>query len=45
MAADYVDEPSCTQKGTGWISFDTKPKARRVVKVKKVRKIKKSFYS
>ena len=46
MAADYTDEPKCTQKGTGWISFDTKPKIRRVVKVKKkVRKIKKSFYS
>ena len=47
MAADYTDEPTCTQKGTGWISFDTERKTRRVVKVKKrkIRKIKKSFYS
>ena len=46
MAADYTDEPSCTQKGTGWISFDTKPRIRRVVKLKrKIRKVKKSFYS
>ena len=46
MAADYTDEPSCTQKGKGWISFDTKSKIKRVVKVKrKIRKIKKSLYS
>tara|TARA_B100000965_G_scaffold207591_1_gene173497 strand:+ start:191 stop:331 length:141 start_codon:yes stop_codon:yes gene_type:complete len=46
MAADYTDEPRCTQKGTGWISFDTKPKTRRLVKIKrKVRKVKKSFYN
>ena len=46
MAADYTDEPSCTHKGTGWISFDTEPKTKRVVKVKrKIRKVKKSFYS
>ena len=31
---------------TGWISFDTKPKIKRVVKVKrKIRKVKKSLYS
>tara|TARA_B100000674_G_scaffold170308_1_gene137535 strand:+ start:4497 stop:4634 length:138 start_codon:yes stop_codon:yes gene_type:complete len=45
MAADYTDEPRCTQKGTGWISFNTKPKTRRVVKIKKIRKIKKSIYN
>jgi len=46
MAADYTDEPSCTQKGTGWISFDAKPKTRKIVKLKrKSRKIKKNFYS
>ena len=46
MAADYTDEPSGTQKGTEWISFDTKPKTKRVVKIKrKIRKVKKSFYS
>lgn len=46
MAADYIDEPSCAQKGTGWISFDTKPKTKRVVKVKrKIIKVKKSFYN
>ena len=46
MAADYTDEPSCTQKGTGWISFDTETKTRKLVKIKrKVRKVKKSFYS
>jgi len=35
MAADYTDEPSCTQKGTGWISFDAKPKTRKIVKLKR----------
>ena len=44
MAADYTDEPSCTQKGTGWISFETEPKARKIVRVKrKVRRVKKKF--
>jgi len=35
MAADYTDEPSCTQKGTAWISFDAKPKTRKIVKKRK----------
>ena len=40
MAADYTDEPKCTQKGTGWISFEPKPKVRKLVKIKrKVRKL------
>tara|TARA_B100000579_G_scaffold174045_1_gene141914 strand:- start:4949 stop:5089 length:141 start_codon:yes stop_codon:yes gene_type:complete len=35
MAADYTDEPNCTQKGTGWISFEIKPKIRKKIKIKR----------
>ena len=40
MAADYSEEPKCTQKGTGWVTFEPiqKPK-RRVRKVLRKRKI------
>ena len=44
MAADYTDEPNCTQKGTGWISFDTNPKTRKVIRIKrKIKKLKRNF--
>ena len=44
MAADYTDEPKCTQKGTGWISFEPKPKVRKLVKIKrKIRKFRRNF--
>ena len=44
MAADYTDEPKCTQKGTGWISFESKPKVRKLVKIKrKTRKVNSNF--
>ena len=44
MAADYTDEPKCTQKGTGWISFESKPKVRKLVKIKrKIRKVNTNF--
>ena len=43
MATDYTEEPNCTQKGTGWISFEPKPKIKKVIKLK--RKIKKTFYN
>ena len=44
MAADYTDEPKCTQKGTGWISFEPKPKFRKLVKIKrKVKKVSSNF--
>ena len=44
MAADYTDEPKCTQKGTGWISFESKPKVRKLVKIKrKIRKVNSNF--
>ena len=23
MAVDYSEEPKCTQKGTGWVTFST----------------------
>ena len=29
MAADHTDEPKCTQKGTGWDSFETSQNPRR----------------
>ena len=46
MAADYIDEPSCTQKGTGWILFDTKPKIRKKIKIKrKNKKPNRRFYN
>tara|TARA_X000001036_G_scaffold199991_1_gene188120 strand:- start:1985 stop:2107 length:123 start_codon:yes stop_codon:yes gene_type:complete len=34
MAADYSEEPNCTQKGTGWVTFNTDPvpKRKRIVK-------------
>ena len=43
MATDYTEEPNCTQKGTGWISFEPKHKIKKVVKLK--RRIKKTFYN
>ncbi|MDG1545028.1 MAG: hypothetical protein P8R32_02105 [Candidatus Poseidoniia archaeon] len=44
MAADYTDEPNCTQKGTGWVSFEPKLKARKVIRIKrKGKKINRSF--
>ena len=36
MAADYTDEPRCTQKGTGWISFEPKQKIKKRIKIKRV---------
>ena len=46
MAADYTDEPKCTQKGTGWISFKPKQKIKRRVKIKRIsRKINRDFYN
>ena len=46
MAADYTDEPSCTQKGRGWISFEPKPKIRKRIRVKrKIKKTNRNFYS
>ena len=34
MAADHTDEPKCTQKGTGWVSFEASqnPRKRKLVK-------------
>jgi len=34
MATDYSDEPKCTQKGTGWVSFETSknPRKRKITK-------------
>ena len=31
---DYSEEPNCTQKGTGWVTFNTDPvpKRKRIVK-------------
>ena len=41
MAADYSEEPNCTQKGTGWVTFDTNPVPRRKKIIrKKIRKMK-----
>ena len=46
MAADYTDEPSCTQKGTGWISFEPKQKIKKRIRIKKKsRKINKTYYN
>ena len=46
MAADYTDEPNCTQKGRGWISFEPKPKIRKRIRVKrKIKKTNRNFYS
>jgi hypothetical protein len=41
MATDYSEEPKCTQKGTGWVSFETSqnPRKRKIVK-KMVRRTK-----
>jgi len=41
MAADYSEEPNCTQKGTGWVTFDTTPISRkkRILR-RKIRKVK-----
>jgi len=41
MAADYSEEPKCTQKGTGWVTFDTNLslRKRKIVK-KKLRRTK-----
>jgi len=36
MAADYSEEPKCTQKGTGWVTFDTNPKPRKKKIIRKV---------
>ena len=46
MAADYTDEPRCTQKGTGWISFEPKQKFKKRIKIKRIKKkINRSFYN
>ncbi len=39
MATDYSEEPNCTQKGTGWVTFDTNshPRKRKLVK-KRIRR-------
>ena len=36
MAADYSEEPKCTQKGTGWVTFDTSPRTRKKKTIRKV---------
>ena len=36
MAADYSEEPKCTQKGTGWVTFDTSPRPRKRKLIKKI---------
>ena len=36
MAADYSEEPKCTQKGTGWVTFDSSPNPRKRKTVKKM---------
>jgi len=36
MAADYSDEPKCTQKGTGWVTFGSNPNPRKRKIVKKI---------
>jgi len=36
MAADYSEEPKCTQKGTGWVTFDTSPRPRKKKMIRKV---------
>jgi len=40
MAADYSEEPNCTQKGTGWIPFETikNNRKKRIIK-KKIRRL------
>ena len=35
MAADYSEEPRCTQKGTGWVTFEQSPTPRKRIKIKK----------
>ena len=44
MAADYSEEPKCTQKGTGWITFSTmeKPPRKKRLKRKTIKLSKKS---
>ena len=36
MATEHIDEPKCTQKGTGWVSFDASPKPRKRKVIKKI---------
>ena len=36
MAADHTDEPKCTQKGTGWVSFETSQNPRRKKIIKRI---------
>ena len=46
MAADYTEEPKCTQKGTGWISFEPKQKIKKRIKIKRrSKKINRTFYN
>ncbi len=46
MAADYTEEPKCTQKGTGWISFEPKQKIKKRIKIKRIsKKINRTFYN
>ena len=39
MAADHTDEPNCTQKGTGWVTFKSSPRLIKIVK-KKIKRTK-----
>ena len=32
MAADYSEEPKCTQKGTGWVTFEPRQNHKRRLK-------------
>lgn len=40
MATDYSEEPNCTQKGTGWVTFEINhaPRRKRIVK-KRLRRL------
>jgi hypothetical protein len=40
MATDYSEEPKCTQKGTGWVTFDSSPNPtkKRIIRKKMVRR-------
>jgi hypothetical protein len=36
MAVDHSDEPKCTQKGTGWVSFEaSQSPGKKLVRISK----------
>ena len=45
MAADYSEEPKCTQKGTGWVTFSASENTlkKRLLKKKIIKLSKKSI--